>query len=219
MAIESNDDGSDIFWPGYVDAVTNLVLNLLFMLTIMIVAVFMFALELSRHKDDAVAALAAQTQEAPPTPEQLELKEEEIRNLQKKIELLEQQANLNSETHTNQQVVTAKTPLPKSEKELQQLTPRGGGIIVHFVQDAVTLSDPEADTLRAKLKAIATTGGARVEVLVPAGFSEARRLGFYRAMAVRNQLIEMSVPASKIEVSIRDGKSSADNSRVQVSPR
>ena len=44
----SDNDGSDIFWPGYVDAVTNLVLNLLFLLTIMTVAVFMFALELGR---------------------------------------------------------------------------------------------------------------------------------------------------------------------------
>ena len=43
-----DEDGSNIFWPGYVDATTNLVLNLLFLLTIMIVAVFMFALELGR---------------------------------------------------------------------------------------------------------------------------------------------------------------------------
>ena len=43
-----NNDGSEIFWPGYVDATTNLILNLLFLLTILIVAVFMFALELGR---------------------------------------------------------------------------------------------------------------------------------------------------------------------------
>ena len=221
MAIESNEDSSaDIIWPGYVDAVTNLVLNLLFMLTIMIVAVFMFALELSRHKEDAVSELAAQTEEPLPSPTTLEQKDQEIRLLQKKIEMLEQQRPTPSnEARINQQVVTASTPIPKSEKELQQLTPRGGGIIVQFVQDAVTLSSPEAETLKSKLNAIAASGGARIEVLVPAGFSEARRLGFYRAMAVRNQLIEMRVPASKIEVSIREGGARADNSRVQVSPR
>ena len=43
-----DNDGSDIFWPGYVDATTNLILNLLFLLTILMVAVFMFALELGR---------------------------------------------------------------------------------------------------------------------------------------------------------------------------
>ena len=45
---QDNNDGSDIFWPGYVDATTNLILNLLFLLTILIVAVFMFALEMGR---------------------------------------------------------------------------------------------------------------------------------------------------------------------------
>ena len=47
-ASSDNDDGSEIFWPGYVDATTNLILNLLFLLTILIVAVVMFALELGR---------------------------------------------------------------------------------------------------------------------------------------------------------------------------
>ena len=42
------NDGSDIFWPGYVDATTNLILNFLFLLTLLMVAVFMFALELGR---------------------------------------------------------------------------------------------------------------------------------------------------------------------------
>ncbi|MEI8362276.1 MAG: hypothetical protein WCG35_03535, partial [Betaproteobacteria bacterium] len=65
---------------------------------------------------------------------------------------------------------------------------------------------------------IATGGSARIEVVVPAGFSEAKRLGFYRAMAVRNQLIEMNVPANKIEVSVHEGKSGADNSKVLVTP-
>ena len=43
-----DSDGSEIFWPGYVDATTNLALNLLFLLTIMMTAVFMFALEMGR---------------------------------------------------------------------------------------------------------------------------------------------------------------------------
>ena len=67
MSIEtSQEDGADIFWPGYVDAIANLVLNLLFMLTIMIVAVFMFALELSRHKENSAAVNA--TESTLPTP-------------------------------------------------------------------------------------------------------------------------------------------------------
>ena len=37
-ASESND-ASDIFWPGYVDAVTNLAINLLFVIAVMSIVV------------------------------------------------------------------------------------------------------------------------------------------------------------------------------------
>jgi flagellar basal body-associated protein FliL len=86
MVLEENSDGADVFWPGYVDAVTNLVLNLLFMLTIMIVAVFMFALELSRHKDDnpvpAVKSPTVEVKSATDTDEtaQLNLKAKDEKN-------------------------------------------------------------------------------------------------------------------------------------------
>ena len=217
MSVESADDGSDIFWPGYVDAVTNLVLNLLFMLTIMIVAVFMFALQLSRAKTDNPTP----TLEIPivnPVPEIVN-KDGEIQALRKELESLKSQALVQNELRGAQKVVTAKSALPQPDKDLEKLTASGGGVIVSFVQDAVTLSAPEAQTLRTSLASIAASGSARIVVLVPAGFSEAKRLGFYRAMAVRNQLIEMKVAADKIEVSIREGKSGADNAKVLVSPR
>lgn len=213
MAVEGNDDGSDIFWPGYVDAVTNLVLNLLFMLTIMIVAVFMFALELSRHKNDNPMPVVETAKIDAPS------KDDEIKTLQEQVESLKKQVLLKNDITTSQKVVTARTPLAKAEKELDKVSPSGGGVVVNFILDAVTLSPSEAATLRSSLGVIAATRAARIEVVVPAGFSEAKRLGFYRAMAVRNQLIEMNVPADKIDVSIREGKSGADNSRVLVSPR
>lgn len=226
MAVEGNDDGSDIFWPGYVDAVTNLVLNLLFMLTIMIVAVFMFALELSRHKDDKPVPIvevpveeAEQPISSEPKIELVKAKDIEINALQKQVETLKKQIVAQNDIRGAQKVVIAKTPIPKPEKELHKAVVSGGGVVVNFLLDAVTLSASEADTVRATLGPIVTSGAARIEVVVPEGFSEAKRIGFYRAMAVRNQLIEMNLPADKIEVSVREGKSSSDNSKVIVSPR
>jgi len=226
MAVDSgNSDGSDIFWPGYVDAVTNLVLNLLFMLTIMIVAVFMFALELSRHKDDkpvpvVETPIVDKKQTIPnkdTVAEVVKTKDSEIQALQKQLESLKKQVLVQNDMRGAQKVVTAKTPIPKPEKDLEKSALSGGGVVVNFLLDAVTLSAAEAETLRSSLAPIAAKGSARVEVFVPAGFTEAKRLGFYRAMAVRNQLIEMNVPAEKIDVSIHEGKSNADNSKVLVS--
>lgn len=226
MAVEGGDDGTDIFWPGYVDAVTNLVLNLLFMLTIMIVAVFMFALELSRHKDDKPVPIVEAPADNPqlatvgaPTIEAIKTKDSEINALQKQIEVLKKQIVTQNDIRATQKIVIAKTPIAKPDKELDKAAVSGGGVVVSFLLEAVTLSAAEAETLRNTLGPIVASGAAKVEVVVPTGFSEARRIGFYRAMAVRNQLIEMNLPADKIEVSVREGKASADNSKVIVSPR
>ena len=54
MSVSSNsDDASDIFWPGYVDAVTNLAINLLFVIAVMSIVVLAATLqiaELSKRK-------------------------------------------------------------------------------------------------------------------------------------------------------------------------
>jgi hypothetical protein len=55
-----------------------------------------------------------------------------------------------------------------------------------------------------------------LEVNVPGSFSETRRLAFYRAMAVRNVLIEMGVPVAKIDVAIKEAKSGGDSTKVLV---
>ncbi|MEN9688561.1 MAG: hypothetical protein RI998_558 [Pseudomonadota bacterium] len=57
MAASSNsDDASDIFWPGYVDAVTNLAINLLFVIAVMSIVVIGAVLQLSKMKPSAEAA-------------------------------------------------------------------------------------------------------------------------------------------------------------------
>lgn len=231
MEADGNIDGSDIFWPGYVDAVTNLVLNLLFMLTILIIAVFMFALELSRHQDkvpSTVKVVAVDDKRpvsisAEQIPGIVEAKDSEIQALQKELLSLKKQVQVQvqvqNDMRNTQKIVIAKTPIPKSDKDLEKAAANGGGIIVKFMADAVTLSSTEAESVRNLLAPIVASGAAKIEVIAPAGFSEAKRLGFYRAMAVRNELIEMKMPATKIEVSVREGKSSADNTKVLVSPR
>ena len=44
---ESND-GADLFWPGYVDAVTNLAINLLFVIAVMSIVVIGITLQISQ---------------------------------------------------------------------------------------------------------------------------------------------------------------------------
>lgn len=215
MAIGSNNDGSDIFWPGYVDAVTNLVLNLLFLLTIMTVAVFIFAMELGRRNVSASEA----RQDAQASTEQAAAAEPEVEALRQQVKELRREVQMANELLTPQKVLPATSAVARSEKSVDRSSASGGGLVVRYMDDAVTLTAAEADRLRGSLASIVASGGARIEVRVPTGFSEARRLGFYRAMAVRNLLIEMKMPPGRIDVSVREGKASADASQVRVMPR
>lgn len=215
MSVDSGNDGSDIFWPGYVDAVTNLVLNLLFLLTIMTVAVFMFAMELGRQNlTPSEASTDVQTTPNPPKPD-----ETEVETLRKQVQALKQEVQAANELLAPQKVLPASSAVAKPEKTLDRATASGGGLVVRFTDEAVALSVAEADKLRGSLASIVAGGGARLDVVVPAGFSEAKRLGFYRAMAVRNLLIEMKMPPARIDVSVREGKAGADASQVRVLPR
>lgn len=225
MSMESSsEDGSDIFWPGYVDAVTNLVLNLLFLLTIMTVAVFMFAMELSRRKDgvSGLKSEAVTTQEVVkignnqvPDPQQQQ-KTQQIHALQEQIRQLQQQVQHKLPEGGPQKIIEASRQVETPTQSLDKEASGQGGLVVNFVRDAVGLTDGEMATLRTALAPIVSSGGAHLKVTVPKGFSEAKRLGFYRAMAVRNLLIEMNLPAEKIEVSVRESPKNADASQVRV---
>ena len=216
MAHDRESEGADVFWPGYVDAVTNLVLNLLFLLTIMTIAVFMFAMELGRQHVSTNAPRNVTQEVAQPKS----ATDAENKELRKQLDELKRQIEVEkAKDNELRKVLPASLATKKAEKGLDQAIADGGGLIVKFAEDAVALTPAEADKLRVSLRPFVVAGRAKIDVTVPAGFSEARRLGFYRAMAVRNLLVELKMPPDRIDVSVREGKSSADASLVRVAPR
>lgn len=230
MATErhSDSDGSDVFWPGYVDAVTNLVLNLLFLLTIMTVAVFMFALELGRASKGGSGAAPVDSRKkgvkpvasakSNPVQENIELK----REIQRLNMLLEQKASQNVQpVQPGGQTMTVEvtSPVPKPLTGLDKTLAGDWEVMVRFKDEAVAFTPAEHDRLRESLQPVVASGKAAIYVEVPAGFSEAKRMGFYRAMAVRNLLLEMKMRKDRINVSVREGKNSANPSLVRVRTR
>ena len=89
-------------------------------------------------------------------------------------------------------------------------------IIVRFKEEAVAITTTEREQLREALQPIVASGKSVISVEVPAGFSEAKRMGFYRALAVRNLLLEMKMPKDSIDVSVREGKNNANAAIVKV---
>lgn len=229
----SDNDGSDVFWPGYVDAVTNLVLNLLFLLTVMTVAVFMFALELGRstqggsNKTKVVSTKIEAQIAANETPdsnkENIALKQE-IQLLKmklsqqspQKMQSVKADGLVKTVDATSKALSNAPKPMNRFDKTLIS---SDGDILVRFIDEAVAFKPVEHDRLREILKPVASKGKAIIFVEVPAGFSEAKRMGFYRAMAVRNLLIEMKMPKNSIDVSVKEGNTNANASLVRVKSR
>lgn len=224
----SDNDGSDIFWPGYVDAVTNLVLNLLFLLTIMTVAVFMFALELGRSSkggpDDPASAVAKKDAETvskaatDPVAENIALKRE-IERLNMKLALRPLHPPQNVQAGDPVKTVDVTSTLPKPLSGIDKTLATDLEVKIRFQDEAVVFTPAERERLLESLKPIVASGKTTILVEVPAGFSEAKRMGFYRAMAVRNLLIEMKMPTNNITVSVLEGKNNANASLVKVGSR
>lgn len=270
-------DGSDIFWPGYVDATTNLILNLLFLLTILMVAVFMFALELGRTSKvepanppitstkqdvevvstattdfskaifaattdfsktvsasmtDPLGAVPAATTDfsaavtrattdfsavvvmamTASAQENIALKNE----IQRLNTLLVQQVPPKEQAGGLVKTIEASAHVPKPLHGIDKTLVSDFEIIVRFKDEAVTFTPEEHDQLLESLQPIDRSGKASIYVEVPAGFSEAKRMGFYRAMAVRNLLIEMKLPQENIDVSVVEGTNKPNASLVRV---
>ena len=146
--------------------------------------------------------------------------EAEAEDLRKQVAELKKQIQLSNDQDLSfQKVLPASMAMKKPDKSLGQVTEASGGLFVKFSEDAVALTLTEADKLRASLRPIVAAGRAKIEVVVPPGFSEAKRLGFYRAMAVRNLMVELKMSPDRIDVSVREGKSRDDASLVRILPR
>jgi outer membrane protein OmpA-like peptidoglycan-associated protein len=232
MAGTSNsDDTSDIFWPGYVDAVTNLAINLLFVIAVMSIVVLAAILQISQmSKEKTVENETPSETTAPSTTdftlsqleEKLQATQRALQSTQAKLSQAEQQLKQQdaSDTRTTKSdTVNVTAPKNSSTNNTNGMQATTGGVIVNFATDAVTMSNQENAELIAKLNTYGpvTTSRWAISVISPKGYSEALRLSYYRANAVRNALIENGVPASAIDLKILEStQAGANNAKVLV---
>jgi len=247
MSVSSNsDDASDIFWPGYVDAVTNLAINLLFVIAVMSIVVLAATLqiaELSKRK----ATLGPTPAETTPagTPEftlaelqddlrvaQANLKSTQARLVESQRKIQQSEAtqtpaatpsssssSASASPIARTETVAVAAPKTPASTEAVSLQDVSGGLVVNFAKDAITLTSAESSEIVTKL---ATFGNLRtnrwlITVISPKGFSEALRLSYYRANTVRNVLIENGVVGGAIDLKILEStQAGANNAKVLV---
>lgn len=237
---ESND-ASDIFWPGYVDAISNLAINLLFVIAVMCIVILSFVLEETtkgepQPGDAPVVSQSATdqvTHESAAAMQQLQKEnaklKQELQSLQQAVTAASSNASASGSPQRSNVVnntpktetVNARQEVMKDEKGQSSMNTVGAGLIVNFDPKVVTLSPEEGKDVITRLEAFGPIKTTRwqITVISPKGFSESTRLAYYRAVAVRNVLIQNGVAGEQINMRVvESAQAGADSARVTVNP-
>jgi hypothetical protein len=232
MSGSSNtEDGSDILWPGYVDAVTNLAINLLFVIAIMSIVVLGATLqiaELSKRRateGDVIThttAVGAETKTLAQLEARLTNTTEQLRAAEEKLRLAQEKIALSVTPTNSQQAKTIDVAAQSAP------VPRAGGVheidanalVVKFATESVVMGEGEIQQLLAKVDPLKVNHRRwNITVISPRGFSEASRTAYYRAHAVRNALLQGGIASTAIDLRILEStQSGADNTQVLVKP-
>lgn len=230
-ATSHTEDASDIFWPGYVDAVTNLAINLLFVIAVMSIVVLGAILQIAEmSKQKTVQGDTPTNNSAPASPdftlaeleEKLKVAQLDLHSTQAKLVETEQklkQIDTSADKQARTETVSVPAPQQTTSGSANGIHPISGGVIVNFDKDAITMNASETKELIQKLNGFGSVQGGKwqIKVISPKGFSESLRLSYYRANAVRNALLENGANGSSIDLKIEEStQTGANNAKVLI---
>lgn len=179
------------FWPGFVDALSNLVLTLVFVMVIFVLAMFYLSSKVSQSKMEALC---------PATKTELEQVKKELQEARKALNIALAQAG---QVQARVDVADKKSPAPLKGKISASASHEGSSIIIKFPTGVVEL-DSEAEQVLDKAIEPFMATGKQVKAILnaipgPETFSEGKRLSFFRAVAIRNYLISKGVAKANID--------------------
>ena len=204
------------FWPGFVDALTNVVIAMVFVIVVLAIALSFSAQLLAKRMAARITVLeqqgkAAQAQTAASAPELI------VKRLAPSGKASNDPTpNTSIESADDTQRVESKMAEPiriavkgNEEKLLAaggKMQPSDRYMLLEFAPTALTLDEAAAKSLGSSLDKLkqqlaGAPPGAKV-VLVASGpdieLSESQRAGYIRAMAVRNELLEQGFAPERI---------------------
>lgn len=184
---------SEGYWPGYVDALTNVVLNLLFLVAILAAGVFALGMEASRK---SLLPALGEIRDAPPQKVQQGVAPDKpvVGNVATPIDVARPTEN------PGQRHVSLEPVRPTADRTLLQLTFQGEALVLAEADRTALL--PEIKTAMARFDA-ATVAVWTVSDREPTN----QRASFVRVMAVRDQLRAAGVDVSQVVTRILPGAS------------
>jgi outer membrane protein OmpA-like peptidoglycan-associated protein len=184
------------FWPGFVDALSNLVLTLVFVMVIFVLALFYLSSKVAQSKMDALC---------PATKSELEQVKKELEETRSALRVaLAEAGQVKARVD-----VSEKKPAPIAKNKVSTETSAiGSAIIIRFPIGVAELDDGAKEVLDKALAPILATGeqvkASLNAVPGPETYSEGKRLSFFRAVAIRNYLISKGVSKDSIESKMMD---------------
>lgn len=201
MAGGGGKGGGGDYWPGFVDALTNVVIAMVFVIVVLAIALSFSAQMLAKRMAAKIAEQQAQLGKA---RQVVVAPEAPVERPSASPPLVESQTAQRTRIPVagNEAALAASAPAPK-------VKPADRYLQLDFAPGALTLDDKAAKALGealAPLKArLAESPSLRLEVVAlgpEIHLSENQRSAFIRAMAVRNELLAQGVATDRIATRI-----------------
>lgn len=208
---------SEGYWPGYVDALTNIVLNLLFLVAVLAAGVFSLGMQASRNAQNMVEAMeTVQLEEVPevpsPAPEVPQLPPlsavpglgQESQPLRQEREALVIDAGVQSGAQKRTNNLEPEVWVQDAQEQDSHALLR-----VRFKGEVVRVSEADSASLVERLRALrARYPQASVVVWAVSDADPGnRRATFLRVMAIRDQLPAVGVEMQQVLTRIIPGSS------------
>jgi hypothetical protein len=232
MSVQNSEEENH--WPGYVDALTTMTMMLIFVMTILAVAIFGLSQNVSRNMVEKIAK-AVNIDDVTSSENTDSLASRVVAKLE-----LQQQATMLAKAGTGPDGAGGKS-LDSSSSEgtgtdaehrlasgetaarqkpvTAQVDQSPAFITISFQKRATGLDSETSDKIKAamadgrrlheniELKAFAETSGA---------VSDSRRIAFYRLLNLRSQLIAMGVPPDRIKATIENSAAQDSGDKVRI---
>lgn len=188
--------GANAYWPGFVDALTNVVIAMIFVVVVLAISLSFAAQMMGKklaeklieeHKAKTAQAPPAATPPAPtpaPAPAQLQVAPSALVKTTRIA------------VAGNEAAASAPAAAMRQVRNTLQLD---------YAASAITLDAAAADRFQAAVAALGSLGQRRVEVVAGGpgmAIGDNQRAAYLRVMALRNQLLELGVAPDRIDVRI-----------------
>lgn len=214
------------YWPGFVDALANVVVTMIFVIVVFTIALLYFSQNKVKEALAAAEQVKAQQVPAAPPPPSVAALEKRVAELSRENEQLRRQAQGRpapqaGSVERGEVKVAESAPVAGAAPASVRVRGTRSSLEVVFPAGAIELDKASLGRLEGSFAAFAErarAGGVELVGVAEVGpYSEGRRLSYYRNLTLRNWLIEKGIPASQIRMRIADVDTGQPEGLVRVS--